>query len=117
MRQGELWGLQWDDVHIEERYVTLHDTKNGMRRTMAISRRAVTLLQKIAACTRSTGRVFACNQESSGVIFRRALALAGVQGMTFHDTRHHAITRLARKLQLLELARMVGYMDIGQLFT
>jgi integrase len=117
MRQGELWGLEWKDVHLTERYVTLHDTKNGTRRNVALSRRAVTLLEKVMLCTGSTGRVLVCNQESSGVIFRRALTLAGIEGMTFHDTRHHAITHLARKLQPLELARMVGHKDIRQLLT
>jgi integrase len=35
--------------------------------------------------------------------------------LTFHDTRHEAITRLAAKLNVLDLARMVGHRDIKQL--
>lgn len=31
--------------------------------------------------------------------------------MHFHDTRHEAITRLAKRLDVLELARMVGHRD------
>jgi integrase len=37
--------------------------------------------------------------------------------MTFHDSRHEAITRLASKLNVLELARMVGHTNINQLRT
>lgn len=37
--------------------------------------------------------------------------------LTFHDTRHEAITRLAKKLHVLDLARMVGHSDIRQLHT
>jgi integrase len=38
-----------------------------------------------------------------------------VEGLTFHDFRHEAITRLARKLDVLDLARMVGHRDLRQL--
>jgi len=34
---------------------------------------------------------------------------------TFHDTRHLAITHLAKKLNVLDLARMVGHKDLRQL--
>jgi integrase len=34
---------------------------------------------------------------------------------TFHDTPHLAITRLAKKLGVLDLARMVGHRDLRQL--
>lgn len=35
----------------------------------------------------------------------------------FHDTRHEAITRLASRLNVLELARMVGHKNLGELQT
>ncbi len=38
-----------------------------------------------------------------------------IEDLTFHDTRHEAITRLARKLNVLELARMVGHRDLKML--
>jgi len=40
-----------------------------------------------------------------------------IKDLTFHDTRHEAITRLAKKLDVLDLARMVGHRDIKQLLT
>jgi integrase len=33
----------------------------------------------------------------------------------WHDTRHTAITRLAKKLNVLELARIVGHKDLRNL--
>ena len=39
----------------------------------------------------------------------------GVEEVTFYDTRHEAITRLVSKLNVLDLARMVGHQDIWQL--
>lgn len=38
-----------------------------------------------------------------------------VDGLTFHDLRHSAITRLAKKLDVLALAKMVGHRDLRQL--
>ena len=32
--------------------------------------------------------------------------------MHFHDSRHEAITRLAKKLNVLDLARMTGIRDL-----
>ena len=34
-----------------------------------------------------------------------------IADLRFHDTRHEALTRLAKKLHVLDLARMVGHKD------
>lgn len=109
MRQGELWGLDWQDVYLREQYVRLQETKNGSRRDVALSLRAVALLKMLEP--KAAGRVFTIPKESSGQLFRRAVQLAEIKGLTFHDTRHEALTRLAQKLQVLDLARMVGHRD------
>lgn len=109
MRQGEIWNLTWDDVHLTKRFVRLHETKNGSKRDVALSSEAVRLLKLLDRG--HSQKVFKTNQGSSGTIFRRCLQLAGIDGLTFHDTRHEALTRLARKLQVLDLARMVGHRD------
>jgi len=109
MRQGEIWGLKWEDVYLDKRFVRLHETKNGTKRDVPLSTEAVRLLNLLSPDTQT--KVFASNQASSGTLFRRCLVLAGIKGLTFHDTRHEALTRLARKLQVLDLARMVGHRD------
>ena len=38
-----------------------------------------------------------------------------IKDLHFHDTRHEAVTRLAKKLDVLELARQVGHRDINML--
>lgn len=109
MRQGEIWGLEWDDVYLEKRFVRLHETKNGTKRDVALSTEAVRLLNLLLPT--DNARVFSSNQQSSATIFRRSLILSGIKALTFHDTRHEALTRLARKLDVLDLARMVGHRD------
>lgn len=114
MRQGEIWNLEWQDVYLEKRYVRLHETKNGSRRDVALTSEAVRLLgllNPLGSERHPGGKVFPTNQQSSGTIFRRTLQLAGIEGLTFHDTRHEALTRLAQKLSVLDLARMVGHRD------
>lgn len=109
MRQGEIFGLQWERVHYDQRYLVLFDTKNGDRREVPLSSQAIALLKKLPQ--RNEGRCFQFNQASSAQIFRRSVKMAGIENLTFHDTRHEALTRLARKLDVLDLARMVGHRD------
>ena len=97
MRQGELWALEWQNVHLVQRYVHLPKTKNGTARDVPLSSRAVVLLELMRGKSGTVGRVFKSNQTSGGQLFRRALQIAGVDGLTFHDTRHEA--------------RMVGHRD------
>jgi len=108
MRQSEIWGMKWKDVYLKKRFVRLHETKNGTKRDVALSTAAVKLLNLLNA---DNDKVFNSNQQSSATIFRRCLTLSGIKALTFHDTRHEALTRLARKLDILDLARMVGHRD------
>jgi len=110
MRQGEIWGLTWKNVYLDKKYVTLPDTKNGFKRDVALSSRAVQLIEKMRGGT-SKGRVFESNQASCGAVFRRAVIMADIKDLTFHDARHEACTRLARKLDMLDLAKMIGHRD------
>lgn len=109
MRQGEIWGLTWNNVFLGQKYVTLPDTKSGYKRDVPLSSRAIDLLNKMGSS--KNGRVWRSRQASCGVIFRRALDLAEIKNMTFHDSRHEACTRLARKLDMLDLAKMIGHRD------
>ena len=109
MRQGELWKLKWEDVYLNKRFVRLHETKNGTKRDVPLSNEAVRLFELMSPNVGE--KVFKSNQASSGTIFRRCLKQAKITGLTFHDSRHEALTRLARKLEVLDLARMVGHRD------
>jgi integrase len=108
-RQGELWGLEWQDVYLHDCYVRLHDTKNGTKRDVPFSDKAIGLITKLQPDL--SGRVLKLNQDSGSVIFKRACVLAGVTDFRWYDLRHEAITRLAGKLHMLELARMVRHKD------
>lgn len=115
MRAGEILGLRWEHVDLDRRVAHLPQTKNGDARDVPLSRRAVELLE----CMRGLDpdRVFTLTSNLLDVYYRQGRALAGIQGPTFHDARATAITMLAKKLDILELARMVGHRDPRSLMT
>ena len=53
--------------------------------------------------------------QSRDSLFRKAVTRAGIKGLTFHDTRHEAITKLAKKLNILELTKILDHKDIRQI--
>jgi integrase len=108
MRAGEICGLKKTDV--AGRVARLHITKNGLPRNVPLSVRALEIWSLVPDG-------FNVTPGTLDALFRRARDNTGIKGMTFHDTRHEAITRLAAKLNVLDLARMVGHSDIRQLQT
>lgn len=105
MRSGEIIGLTTTDVHLRERYVRLPRTKNGDVREVPLSRRAVEILRALP------DHVFGLDGGTRDVLFRRARTFAEVPDLHFHDARAEAIWRLSKKLDVLELARVIGHRD------
>jgi integrase len=114
MRAGELVGLTWDRVDLQSRVATLPRTKNGTARRVPLSSAAVALLERLpkggSTCLGLTGRQL-------DALFRKVRDRAGIVDLHFHDSRHEAITRLAQRLDILDLARMVGHRDLKMLQT
>lgn len=111
MRQGEILSLTRDAVFLDKRFVHLDKTKNGDTRDVALSKRAYELFKQVLANKTDDNRVFRVQSNSADTLFRKAKKAAGVENLHFHDTRHEATTRLAKKLAVLDLARMTGHRD------
>jgi integrase len=123
MRAGELSALTWGQVHLVERWLRIPISKNGSGRDVPLSSRAVELL-KLMRPNHSVGSnkmvdgsapVFTVPPASRDTLWRRAREAAQIEGLRFHDLRHEAITRLARKLDVLDLSRMTGHRDLKML--
>lgn len=108
MRLGEMCGLEWHHVFLKNKHLKIVDSKNADQRDVPLTSRAIELLQKVE---KPEGPVFSVSSGVASTLFRRAVNNAGIQGLRFHDSRHEALTRLARKLDVLDLARMVGHRD------
>lgn len=112
MRAGEICGLRLSDIDFEGRFCTLPKTKNGDARAVPLSTAAVALLKLLPG-----KGLFELKSHTLDVAFRGLCKKAGVTGLHFHDSRHEAITRLSRKLEVLDLARMVGTRDLKSLMV
>jgi integrase len=110
MRSGEIVGLRWPDVG--DYAVTLPRTKNGDAREVALSVEARRLL---ALLPRGEGPVFGLTGSQRDALFRKGRDKAGLTDLHFHDARSEAIFRLSKKLDVLELARMIGHRDLKSL--
>ena len=111
MRLGEMCGMENASMHLARKYVQLDLTKNGDSRQVPLSTKAIPL------CTQFMATDIRVTSPTASIYFRKAVQLAEIKNLHFHDTRHEAITRLARKLDVLALARMVGHRDLKSLMT
>jgi integrase len=110
-RRGEILGLLWADVHIQERWVLFRGTKNGSDRQAPLSTRAVSILESLP---RTDARAFPIAGGTFEALWRR---WRPVPGLHFHDTRREATTRLSKKFDALELARITGHRDLKVLLS
>lgn len=110
MRSGEIVGLQWADV--SERSVRLPRTKNGDIRHVPLSTRA---RQILCALPRTDAPVFGLSDQLRDALFRKARDQCEMVNLHFHDARAEAIWRLSKKLDVMELARVIGHRDLKSL--
>ena len=108
MRQGEILALTRQSTHTAARFVRLAETKNGEVRDVPLSKAALALLDLLP----DEGYLFPVSAGTFDTLFRRARGRAGLDDLHFHDIRREAITRLARKLDVLQLAKMSGHRDL-----
>lgn len=111
MRAGEICKLRKADI--AGRVATLPMTKNGKARQVPLSSRALELLSFLP----EDDGLFCLSSESLSTQFSTARIRAGIDDLTFHDSRHEAITRLASIFNPLELARIVGHSDLKTLLV
>ncbi len=116
MRAGELCGLRWADVRGD--YATARDVKSkerGVNRDIPLSPVAQRLIERMRGWDKAT--VFGVSAQTLDALFRRARKRAGLEGFTFHDSRHTAATRLAKRLHVLELCKVFGWARTDQALT
>lgn len=113
MRQGEILSLTWGAIG--DRVAHLPRTKNGSARDVPLSVKAVALLNSLRGL--HAERCFTVSSATSDALFRRARDAAKVVGMTFHDSRREATSRLAGKVDVLTLARITGHKDLKMLLV
>jgi integrase len=112
MRAGEMMTLAPGQVRYAERFVHLDKTKNGDSRDVPLSTEAIRLLKLLPA---KGGRMFSIDGRTLDALFRKARDRTDLVDLHFHDTRREATTRLAKKLDVMELASVTGHRDLRTL--
>jgi integrase len=109
MRSGEICDLKWDRVKEDESFLHLPDTKNGKKRDVPLSQKAIIILKKMKGF--HPVKVFDVSDSVRDVEFRDARDKAGLKDFTFHDSRHYAAVKISKKVGLIELCRIFGWTD------
>lgn len=110
MRAGEICGITWQHIDLDRRTVHLPKTKNGNSRDVPLSRRAIALLQKLQPLNLTPA--FDLQPEPLSTIFRRTTRALEIDDLHFHDSRREALTRMAKKVNVMDLAKISGHRDI-----
>ncbi|WP_431855321.1 tyrosine-type recombinase/integrase [Azospirillum sp.] len=121
MRLGESTALIWEDLDEERRTVRVYGrhrrgTKGGERvEVRPLMPEALEILRHLPRGG-AKDRVFPTDPKAFTVRFRRLVQALGVADLRYHDLRHEATTRLARRFpNPLDLMRVTGHKDLKSL--
>ncbi len=114
MRRGEILGLRWEHIDLDQRTAFLPMTKNGRSRQVPLSEAAIDQLTK---APRDTGRPFPVTDVAVRQAWDRLRVRAGIHDLTFHDLRHEAISRMFDDgMKIHEVMAISGHRTAIQLF-
>jgi integrase len=108
MRRGEIAAMRWEHLDRQARVLLIPETKTGTPREVPLSTRALAVLDALPR--RIDGKVWSMRPDSISQAFERVCKAAGIAGLTFHDLRHEAASRLGeRGFSGLEIAAITGH--------
>jgi integrase len=114
LRAGELLNLSGATVDLDGRVITLHQhktLKSAGKRRVPLTSRAHRLLSVLS----KDGSFFDVSAASVDALFRKARDQVLVSDLHFHDARATALTHLARRVDVMTLARISGHLDVSML--
>lgn len=110
MRAGEIVGLTWNSIDIERRTAHLDRTKNGSSRTVPLSKASVAIIERMRGVDEEM--IFGLRSDNIDALFRKLTSRALIDGLHFHDTQREALSRLSKKVDVMQLARISGHKDL-----
>jgi integrase len=121
-RQGEVMSLRWEQIDFRRQVITLHETKNGERRSLPLVGEAFSLLKERSAVRNiKDDRIFPATEKakkSEYIDLRRpweaALKSTGIKDFHWHDLRHTAASYLVMNgVSLVEVAKVLGHKTLA----
>ncbi len=114
MRRGEIAAMRWEHVDRKARVLLVPETKTGTPRRVPLSSRALAVLDGLVR--RIDGRVWGMRPDSISQAFERICSTAGIEGLTFHDLRHEATSRIFEKgLNPMQVSTITGHKTLQML--
>jgi integrase len=110
MRAGEILALNKSRVDLPKRLASVpHKTEHltGRPRIVPLSKHAIRLLAPF-----QRGFEWTVTSASLDALFRKARESLLIHDLHFHDARADALTRFARKVDVMQLARISGHKDL-----
>lgn len=118
-RKMELCSLTWDDVDLSRSMITLHDTKNGDRRSLPLVGLAKDLMKShYKNRNENTNLVFPAKNLQNPIDirtpFETALEKAEIEDFRWHDLRHSCASYLAMNgATSAEIAGVLGHKTLS----
>lgn len=112
MRAGEICTLEWHEVYERHLHIPKHKAKNRHERDVPLSSRARELIKLLP---KETSFVFNLNNSSRDTLWRKAARKAGIEDLHFHDLRREALSRMAKKVDVMTLAKISGHREVKTL--
>ena len=121
MRRGEIAAMRWEHLDRKARVLLVPETKNGTPRRVPLSTAAMEVLTRRASSSGDkgappSGLVWGHGKDAISQSFIRTCQTAGIEGLTFHDLRHEATSRLFEKgLNPMQVAAITGHKTLQML--
>jgi len=114
MRRGEQCSLTRDQIDKKRRMAKLDMTKNGDSRDVPLTARALEAIDALPA--QIDGRLLGVTADWLSHAFEDLTTACKIKGLTFHDCRHEATSRLFEKgLNIMEVAAITGHKTLQML--
>jgi integrase len=122
LRRGEILQLEWKDVDLEDKWITVCEAiaMNGQTRRILLNAEALVILQgwrQFRSRRATAARVFP-GSDGEGLqridkAWRALTEIAGIENFRFHDLRHHFASRLVQSgIDLNTVRELLGHADI-----
>lgn len=111
MRAKELCNLKWSDIH--DGYCVLHETKT-IPRDVPLTKKAMALIKRMEGY--DSKYVFDLKPQTLSSFFLKYRHRAGLEGFTFHDSRHTAATWIAARMKSSNVSAQQAVFDMCKAF-
>lgn len=117
-REGEILNLKWDNIHHNDCYIYLDDTKGG-ESARPLNQKAISVLESMKPKEENPyifygkvpGKPLA---KTNGETWKKILKRAGIKNFRIHDLRHSfASFALKQKVDLYTVSKLLGHKNIA----